>query len=178
VTRWSDYIAALGRKPGAFGYTRPVTEIPLVVRPRCGGGFTTAIHAAEPPSRWSAEDAQDFLHAIMRALEAHGVYRLTVEEVVPVTAWVVTVVADSATAATPPLELSTDAAMELQRRAFRIPGATHRQQAEGARLKWGRPGSVWRRFRQQETNIKRSRYRPRRLQLPPDRTAQPRLRRT
>ena len=25
-------------------------------------GVTTAIHTAEPPGRWPAEDAQDFLH--------------------------------------------------------------------------------------------------------------------
>jgi len=49
---------------------------------------------------------------------------VAVEEVVPVTAWVVTVEADSATATTRPLELSPAAAMELARRVFRIPGAT------------------------------------------------------
>ena len=101
-----------------------MTEVPLVVRPRSGGSFTTAIHTAEPPVRWSAEDARDFLHAIMRAVDARGVYRVAVEEVVPVKAWVVTVEADTGTATTPPLPLSKAAAMELERRAFRIPGAT------------------------------------------------------
>ena len=102
-----------------------MTEIPLVVRPRSGGSLTTAIHTAEPPSRWSAEDARDFLHAIISALDAHGVYRVTLEA--GAAAWTVTVEADTATATTPPLTLSGLAAIELERRAFRIPGAADRQ---------------------------------------------------
>ena len=42
----------------------------------------------------------------MHALEAHGVYRLTIEEGVQLTAWILTVEADAATATTAPLELS------------------------------------------------------------------------
>jgi hypothetical protein len=104
-----------------------VTKIPLVVRPRSGGVVTTSVHTAEPPGKWSAEDARDLLHAVIRALEAHGVYRVTVEEGVVAGAWVITVEADTATATTPPLELLAAAALELERRAFRIPGATDKQ---------------------------------------------------
>ena len=104
-----------------------MTEIPLVIRPRSGGSLSTTIHTAEPPSRRSGEDARDFLHAIISTLDAHGVYRVAFEESVPFNAWVVTVEADTATATTPPLTLSGAAAIELERRAFRIPGAADRQ---------------------------------------------------
>jgi len=62
---------------GAADFTVPIGG--EIVRPRCGGGLTTALDAAEPPGRWSAEDARDVLHAMISTLDAHGVYRVTLE---------------------------------------------------------------------------------------------------
>jgi hypothetical protein len=69
---------------------------------------------------------------MVRALDAHDVYRETVQNVVPAKTRVVTMQADTGTATSPRLEPPSAAPMELERRTFRLPGASDVQQYLGA----------------------------------------------
>jgi len=89
-----------------------VFELALNIVDRHGGGRRrSALHVAAPPGEWTAEDALSVLHEIMRsALGAHGIYRVGLEAARALE-WVL--IADTTTATTPSLALSSEAALEL-----------------------------------------------------------------
>lgn len=79
--------------------------------------MASALH----PSRWSADNARAFLHDVMRAIGAHGVYRVSFDPGAPGPLCVLTVEADTGTGTITLPGLSTAGRVELERRAFELP---------------------------------------------------------
>ena len=79
-----------------------------------------------PPDTWTEDEPEQLLAAIYAALKPHALYRLTLREGEPdherqLLTNQLEVVCDTDTASTPPLALSAEALMALQRVEFRMP---------------------------------------------------------
>ena len=79
------------------------------------------------PWLWTEHEAEQLLTAIYAALKPHALYRLSLRECEPdherqPLTYQLEVVCDTGTASTPPLALSAEALMALQRVEFRMPG--------------------------------------------------------
>lgn len=82
--------------------------------------------AVVDPDRWTAHDARETAWAIQRALQAAIVLALRLVEVSATTMWRIEVVANTGTATTRGLPLSSAAVVWLQEAAFELPGtASH-----------------------------------------------------
>ena len=78
-----------------------------------------------PPDTLTDQDAEQLLAAIYAALTPHALYRLTVRECEPdherqLLTYQLEVVYDTGAASTPPVALSSEAWMALQRQEFRM----------------------------------------------------------
>ena len=96
-----------------------VTELTLRIRDGTGSVRAEAIHTADLAT-WTAGEARTFLHAVIRALGAHGVYRTAITMSAQMM-WTVNVEADTSVATSAPMALATDAAIKLEKLAFRLP---------------------------------------------------------
>ena len=107
-----------GRESRSFG----PFSYPLVPRqPRPDAGAVPA----PPPDTLTDQDAEQLLAAIYAALTPHALYRLTLRECEPdherqLLTYQLEVVCDTGAASTPPVALSSEAWMALQRQEFRM----------------------------------------------------------
>ena len=82
-----------------------------------GGSY---VNSLADLATWTAGEARTFLHAVIRALGAHGVYRTAITMSAQMM-WTVNVEADTSVATSAPMALATDAAIKLEKLAFRLP---------------------------------------------------------
>ena len=98
-----------------------VTDLRCTIRRR-GGTVTNAdVAAPTEPTDWSMDDAKEALWACIRALDAVGVYRLSLVEVDKAVSRQIEVVTATATLTTPALRLSSMAQVWLSEAVFQMP---------------------------------------------------------
>jgi hypothetical protein len=96
-------------------------SIILLVTDLVGKRRVCTMATARRPSTWTADNARKFLHDVMRAIEAHGIYRVSFDPGVPGPLCVLTVEADSAIATATLPSLSEVGRIALERMTFQVP---------------------------------------------------------
>jgi hypothetical protein len=99
-----------------------LADIALPCRWRDGRVTDTELLGLADPADWTADEARDVAWAIQRTLDAHAVSAMVIVEVAPMQTWRIAITADTGTAATRGLRLSSEAVTWFERVAFTLLG--------------------------------------------------------